>query len=115
MKRKKPIKTFLLHILESIARIDRDIGKIHSVQDLRAEETIQDAIIRRLEIIGEAVKNIPADFKKDYPGVDWKGIAGMRDVIVHQYFGIDLKLIYKIATERIPDLREEIEKMLKEI
>ncbi len=64
MKKKKPIKTFLLHILESIARIKHDMANIHSVQDLRIEETIQDAIIRRLEIIGEAIKNIPADFKK---------------------------------------------------
>ena len=114
-KGKKPIKTFLLHILESIARIERNMEKIGSVEDLLAEETIQDAIVRRLEIIGEAVKNIPANFKKDYPDIDWKRIAGMRDVIVHEYFGIDLKLIYKISIKNIPDLKEKIQKILRDI
>lgn len=115
MKIKKPIKTFLLHILESIVRIEHNMEKINSLEDLLSEETIQDAIVRRLEIIGEAVKNIPADFKKNYPDIDWKKIAGMRDIIVHEYFGIDLKLIYKIATKNIPDLKEKIQKILKEI
>ena len=115
MKRKKPVKTFLLHILESIARIDHDMKNISSVEDLFKEETIQDAVVRRLEIIGEAVKNIPTDFKKGHSDIDWKRISGMRDVIVHEYFGIDLKLIYKIAKENIPDLKEKIQEILKEI
>lgn len=88
---------------------------ISSTEDLLKAETIQDAIVRRLEIIGEAVKNIPANFKKNHPDIDWKRIAGMRDIIVHEYFGIDLKLIYKIATKNIPDLKEKIQKILKEL
>lgn len=115
MKRKKPTKTFLLHILESIARIEHDMENIRSVENLRSEETIQDAIVRRLEIIGEAVKNIPADFKGGYPEIDWRRIAGMRDVIVHEYFGVDLRLIYKISTENIPDLKEKIQNILRKI
>ena len=67
-----------------------------------------------IEIIGEAVKNLPESFKKKYPEVPWKEIAGTRDKLIHEYFGVDLKLTYKIAKENIPELKKNILKILKE-
>lgn len=70
--------------------------------------------IRRLEVIGEAVKNIPKTFKEKHPEIEWKKIAGMRDMLIHEYFGVDLKLTYKIVMESVPELKKRISIILKE-
>lgn len=88
--RKDP-KIFIEHILECIKWIENYAKGITKNEFLKSVKT-QDAIIRRIEIIGEAVKNIPKDIKDKYVDVRWKEIAGMRDILVHEYFGIDLDL-----------------------
>ena len=69
---------------------------------------------RRLEIIGEAVKNIPNDFRNKYPDVEWRKIAGMRDYLIHEYFGIDLKLTWRVVQKNIPELKRKIIKIKEE-
>jgi uncharacterized protein with HEPN domain len=64
--------------------------------------TKQEAILRNLEIIGEAVKNIPEEARRLYPDIDWVRISGLRDIIIHQYFGIDLEIIWDILINKIP-------------
>jgi len=76
---------------------------------------LQDLVSRRLEIIGEAVKNIPKDIKDKYPDIEWKKIAGMRDYLIHAYFGIDLKLTWKVVERDLPILREKIKNILDEM
>jgi uncharacterized protein with HEPN domain len=76
---------------------------------------LQDLVSRRLEIIGEAVKNIPKDVKDKYPDIEWKKIAGMRDYLIHAYFGIDLKLTWKVVERDLPILREKIKNILDEM
>lgn len=110
---KKDIKIFLLHILESIERIEIFTKGISKDKFLKSE-IIQDAVIRRIEIIGEAVKNIPYGFRDKYSDIEWKKIAGTRDNIVHGYFGIDLNLTFKIVKKDIPELKKKISKILKE-
>ena len=74
---------------------------------------LQDLVMRRLEIIGEAVKRLPLDLKKAHPGVPWKKIAGMRDVLIHEYFGVDLKLTWEVVERELPALKPKIEAIKK--
>jgi len=73
------------------------------------------AVIRAIEIIGEATKNIPDEIKKAYPEIPWKGMAGMRDKVIHGYFGVDLKVVWDTVTKRIPEIKELFERMLDDM
>jgi uncharacterized protein with HEPN domain len=75
----------------------------------------QDAVIRRLEIIGEAVKNIPHEFREKYPKIPWKKVAGLRDVLIHGYFGVNLRRVWKTIVKDLPELKEEIMKVKKSL
>ena len=109
--RKDP-QVFLKHILESIEWIEKEtknLSKSKFTQDVPS----QDIVIRRLEIIGEATKNLPSDFKKKYPDIPWKKIAGLRDKLIHGYFGIDLNLVWSVVQNEIPLLKEQIKNSFK--
>ncbi len=86
---KKDSSIFLYHILESIKDIE-SYSKGISKERFFENKQLQDAVVRRVEIIGEAVRNISDDVKKKYATVTWKEIVGTRDIFIHQYFGIDL-------------------------
>lgn len=109
----KDATIFLKHILESIEKIEEYMkGKTKS--EFVDNEQLQDAVIRRLEIIGEATKNISTSFRNKHPNIEWQGIAGLRDKLIHHYFGIDLDLTYKTIKEKVPELKEKIEEILEE-
>jgi len=106
-------KIFLKHIQESINEIEKytknlDAKKFHN------KLQVQDAVIGRLEIIGEAVKNIPGAFRNKYPDIPWPKIAGMRDILIHNYFGVDINLVWNIVVKELPKLKKEIEIMLED-
>lgn len=107
--KKEPI-IFIEHILENIEDIESFTKKVCKESFLENKEK-QNAVIRSLEIIGEAVKNIPQNIKIKYSKIPWKEIAGTRDKISHHYFGVDLELIWKIVKENLPDLKKQMLKI----
>ena len=103
---------FLLHIQEAIKAIESFCENLD--EDAFVESILhQSAIVRQLEIIGEATKNIPMEFRIKYSQVAWKEIAGLRDVIIHSYFELDLNRIWNVIEKDIPILKEGIEKILE--
>lgn len=108
---KKDPKIFITHIIESIDLIEEYARDI-STKEFHANRAIQDAIIRRLEIIGEAVKNIPITFKNIHANIPWKQMAGMRDVLIHEYFDIDLSLTWAVVNKELPIVKEKLQEIL---
>ncbi|MDC8001907.1 DUF86 domain-containing protein [Aequorivita todarodis] len=104
---------FLEDILECIKKINEYIEGV-SRQDFEANDEKQDAVIRRLEIIGEAVKNISTTIRNQNSTIPWREMAGMRDVVVHQYFGVSIGLIWKVCTVDIPNLELPIKRLIEE-
>ena len=101
MSYKKDSQVYLKHILEAITWIEEYIKDI-SREDCLDNHLIQDGVIRQIGIIGEAAKHLTDEFKKNYKNVSWKDIAGMRDKLVHDYFGVDIEAVWETATRDIP-------------
>jgi uncharacterized protein with HEPN domain len=102
---------YLKHIrdeIEFIIKISKTIRK----EVFQEDDVLKRALVRSLEIIGEAVKKLSPDFREKYNHVDWKAIAGMRDKLIHDYAGVDYDLVWDVAVNEIPLLKEEIEGIL---
>lgn len=104
-------KLYLNDIIEAINRIELYISKM-DIDEFSNNKLYQDAVIRNLEIIGEAVKNIPDSFRVKYSEIEWKKIAGLRDILAHSYFGIDIDIVWDILQNKIPELKEQINLIL---
>ena len=105
-------KAYIKYILESIMLIQEYTRQVSKQQFLK-RTYLQDAVIRRLEIIGEAVKSLPPDFKDRHNDIPWQKIAGMRDVLIHEYFGVDLNLTWEVIKEDLPLLKGKLEEVLR--
>ena len=102
----------LRHILESIEKINSYVAEYASAESLAGDDRSLDAVVRRLEIIGEAVKALPDDLKSpDF--AQWKEIAGMRDVLIHKYFGVNHRILWDTVQQDLPRLKAAIERSLK--
>ena len=99
---------YLSHLLDAICHIEDFSGTITSATELRDRPLERAGIERMLTIIGEAAKNISPELRKGKPQVPWKEIAGMRDKIVHHYFGVDYEAVYETIRQDLPDLKKEI-------
>jgi uncharacterized protein with HEPN domain len=111
---KKNPEIFLKHIIESIESIEKYTENISQDKFFESTRT-QDAVVRRLEIIGEAVKNLPMSFRNKYPDIPWRKAAGMRDVLIHEYFGVDLALIWEIIKKDLPNFKKQILGLLQRV
>ena len=111
---KKDVGVFVEHVMESIEKIEEYIGGMGKEEFLGDSRT-QDAVMRRLEIMGEAVKNIPSEFRDEYPKIPWKQIAGMRDVLIHEYFGVNLERVWKTLKTDLPELKQKISEVSQKL
>lgn len=104
---KEPIE-YLKHISDESKYILSVIGSGMTKDDFLQDETIKRAVIRSLEIIGEATKKIPADFKVKWDSIKWKNMAGMRDRLIHDYMGVNYSIVWDVVKNKIPELHEQI-------
>ena len=111
---KKDDTVYLKHIRDACDRIAQ---YLHGINSDKFNDTplIQDGVIRQIEIIGEAIKRVSKDMHPIYPEIPWNDIAGMRDKLIHDYFGVDIGTVWLTAKEDIPILKDQIIKMLRDL
>lgn len=107
-------RLYLDDILEAIGKIEKYTEGLNYEQFRQDDKTI-DAVVMNFTIIGEAAKQIPEKIRKHYPEIPWKEMAGMRDKLVHGYFGIKYDMLWETVTERLPQLKPLIKKLLEEL
>ncbi|HID95113.1 MAG TPA: DUF86 domain-containing protein [Candidatus Latescibacteria bacterium] len=105
------------YIEDIIGAMDKTMNFVKNIsyEEFTRDDKTAFAVVRALEIIGEAVKNIPDDIRKNYPEIPWKDMSGMRDKVIHKYFGVKLSIVWRAIKEEIPPLKPLFEKILKEL
>lgn len=106
-------RVYLHHILDAIQKIEAYVLEGRTV--FMEKSHLQDAVIRQLEIIGEATKKISPNLRSRYVQVPWKGMAGFRDVLIHDYMGIDLNVVWETTQQNIPELKAQIKLIVDQI
>ena len=109
----RDIRDYLQDILEAITDIENFVANITYEEFVRDKKTLN-AVVRSIEIIGEASKNLPGPLKTKYAELPWKEIAGMRDKLIHAYFGMDTETIWQTIKNNIPRLKQTIQKIEKD-
>ena len=105
---------FLGEMLEAINRIEEYTGG-YEFEDFVGDNKTVDAVLRNLEIIGEAAKYVPEEIKDKYAEVPWRRVIGLRNVVIHHYFGVDLNIVWTILRFQLPELKGSIEKIMEEL
>lgn len=102
----------ILDILKSIEKINNYTKDMTLVQ-FKRNELVVDAVVRNLEIIGEASKNVPIATQRSYPDIPWQQMNGMRNLLIHEYFGVDVKIVWHTAKKYLPALQKQLQDLLK--
>lgn len=111
---KRTTDLYLTDILEAIGKIE-EYTKGLSLNQFRVDGKTIDAVVRNLAIIGEAARQIPSEMRSKYPNVAWEEMVGMRDKVSHEYFGVDLKIIWETVKNDLTALREQINRVMAEL
>jgi uncharacterized protein with HEPN domain len=107
-------KLFIQDILDCVQKIEEFIGDM-KYEDFVRDDKTSSAVVRKLEIIGEATKNVPKDIRQKYKEVPWSDMAKMRDKVIHFYFGVDYEIVWKVIKERLPEIKPMISRILKDL
>lgn len=111
---KRELGDYVQDILEAILELE-DFTRSMKFEDFVDDRKTVNAVVRSLEVIGEAAKKIPGNVREKYPGIPWKRMAGMRDKLIHEYFGIDLEIVWEVVTNEIPPLKPLIQKVSEDV
>ena len=111
--KQKDYGDYLNDILSSIFEIEEFTKNLTFDKFVKDRKTVN-AVIRSIEVMGEAAKNIPEPFRKKHPKIPWKKMAGMRDKLIHEYFGVDLEIVWKMIENNLPTLKSSFNKICKE-
>lgn len=106
--------TYLEDILNAARKISRYVDG-YAYDDFVFDERTFDAVLRNLEIIGEAAKKVPAEMKAAYPGIEWRGMAGLRDVLIHGYASVSAAIVWDVVTAKLPLLADQVESLLRRL
>jgi uncharacterized protein with HEPN domain len=112
--RRRDYRDYLQDILDSVDDIESFIRGMGFEEFKRDRKTVN-AVVRSVEVIGEASKRIPRSLKAKYKGVPWREMAGMRDKLIHEYFGVDVEILWKTAKDDIPPLKQAIQNVMKSL
>jgi len=104
-------KIYLQDVLTAIQKIEKYVKNV-SFSKFKSDDLKIDGVVRNLEIIGEAAKNIPSEVRGKHKEIEWKKISGLRDILIHEYFGVDLDVLWDIIQNKLPDLKKSVLKLL---
>lgn len=111
---RRDAKVFIADIFEAIQKIEMFTHEM-TFEAFMKDERTKDAVVRNLEVIGEAVKNIPESIKERYRDLDWKAVTGMRDKLIHEYFGVSLTIVWETVKNDLPPFKKRLMEISKEM
>lgn len=115
MNAERTCEDYLRDIIENAERAEHFLKDTPSLEALRQDDRTGYAVVRALEIIGEAAKHIPQSMRSRYTDLHWRGMAGMQDKVIHDYFGVDLEVVWRTVHEELPPLRKGIRRILDDM
>jgi len=110
---RRDYRVYLRDILDAIVKIERYVAS-SSFEEFVKNELVVDAVVRNLEIIGEAVKRLPKNVTTEHNDIDWRRMAGLRDILIHEYFGVDSEILWDIIKNKLPEMKEKVCQILQE-
>lgn len=109
----RDFKVSLQDVLEAIANVSEFVGGM-TLDEFKSDKKTVHAVVRNLEVVGEAIKNVPSEVRDRHPEIPWQRIAGLRDILIHHYFGIDVEIVWDIVQNKLPELKAQVDAILQE-